>query len=505
VSTCTDSLVCGGTPAACECPKPYPVTKLIVDPTNSTPAWRPSGTTQPGCSFDSLTDALAAVPSGGTTYLPIYVQGATAKPEWTRNTTFGAGSKEVSPIWPNGHWYTSTTGGTTGATEPAWCTTTGCTVTDGTTTWKESGTTKGIDLKNETFPIVIKGRVRVYSGGCEFATASNCLPNAYVIRFTGPSVYAAVDVAAIGAIPDFRGFRVANDSVTPPAAMVKTSSGSVGLDYVEAYCDSDVNPVKAATGFLAAGPSSDLRFSNARHCSGYGAVVTSNVSFASDAFFDNDGGGISITGGNLSLTDALVFDNGGPGISAGSFLTLTRGHVWNNAGDGVQATSVYTHALSGATIDHNGGAGVRVQAGSTTLTGLFVFRNAGGGIVFPAGSTSATLGAFQNDQVYCNVGPQIAFYAPQAGGAAYDLSGGDTACGMPSAASLIYGYGGGLPGTMGVLNDPANAAGVNASWISWGSGGAAPASGVDFSGLTSAQSTAASTQFCSFAPPACPP
>ena len=503
-TTCGSGLRCGGTPSACECPSQYPIVKYIVDPSNSTAAWRPTGTSQPGCSFARITDALTAPRPTATTTLPIVAQGATVKAEWLPSKAYVLAAT-VSPVWSNGHFYTAQTAGTSGATEPTWCTASGCTVVDGGVTWKESGAAKAVEFKDETFPIVIRGNVRVMSSGCESGSSGACFPNGYVIRFSGSTTYAAVDVAAIGAIPWFRGFRVANDSATPPAAMVKTSSGSVTLAFIEAFGDSDTNTVRAQTGILSTGGFADVNYSSARHCAGFGAVVSNTCTFRSGVFFDNTGGGMSVTGGALTASDNVVRDNGGIGVAIGSAVTWNNGRIAGNTGDGVRVTGAYDVAINSASIDHNGGAGLRIENGKLTLQGASVFRNAGGGLVFPTSSTAATLVAFKNDQVYCNTGAQVAFYTGQAGGAAYDLSGASTACGSPTPASRIYGYGGSAPGTIGVLNDSANVAGVNASWISWGSGSSPPSSGVDFSGLTTAEATAASTQSCTFMPPACPP
>ncbi|MGH9406916.1 MAG: hypothetical protein ACRD3D_13935 [Terriglobia bacterium] len=63
-----------------------------------------------------------------------------AAPLWQSNAGFTANAF-VQPNPPNGHLYKATTTGTTGSSQPTWCTTSGCNPpTDGTVTWQEDGT-----------------------------------------------------------------------------------------------------------------------------------------------------------------------------------------------------------------------------------------------------------------------------------------------------------------------------------------------------------------------------
>lgn len=57
---------------------------------------------------------------------------------WEALTVYALGIERV-PTVRNGRYYAVTTGGTTGASEPAWPTTDGGTVTDGTVVWTEQG------------------------------------------------------------------------------------------------------------------------------------------------------------------------------------------------------------------------------------------------------------------------------------------------------------------------------------------------------------------------------
>jgi hypothetical protein len=56
---------------------------------------------------------------------------------WRASTASAAGARTF-PTTPNSHWYKTTAGGTSGATEPAWPTNGGA-VTDGTITWTDMG------------------------------------------------------------------------------------------------------------------------------------------------------------------------------------------------------------------------------------------------------------------------------------------------------------------------------------------------------------------------------
>lgn len=59
-------------------------------------------------------------------------------PGWAASTAYAGAALAVPPV-RNGHYYQATGAGTSGATEPAWPTTTGATVLDGTVTWQEVG------------------------------------------------------------------------------------------------------------------------------------------------------------------------------------------------------------------------------------------------------------------------------------------------------------------------------------------------------------------------------
>jgi hypothetical protein len=69
---------------------------------------------------------------------------------WVANTYYPQGAS-VIPSTSNGHLYTCTVAGTSGATEPAFNQFAGTTTTDGTVTWTEAGLERGLyDLDEAT-------------------------------------------------------------------------------------------------------------------------------------------------------------------------------------------------------------------------------------------------------------------------------------------------------------------------------------------------------------------
>lgn len=99
-----------------------------------------------GTRNDALATAWAAV-SGGALTLYQHVQGLTIN-TWAASTAYALG-QYVQPTAPNGRFYECTTAGTSGTGEPAWPTSTGATITDGTVVWTDRG------LKNGSYDDVV--------------------------------------------------------------------------------------------------------------------------------------------------------------------------------------------------------------------------------------------------------------------------------------------------------------------------------------------------------------
>ncbi len=87
--------------------------------------------------------------------------GDNAAPVWAASTAYNVGDR-VEPTTANGFVYECTTAGTSDATEPAWPTTEGATVTDGTVVWTahskaENAAQTGLVGANRTYVAVDTG------------------------------------------------------------------------------------------------------------------------------------------------------------------------------------------------------------------------------------------------------------------------------------------------------------------------------------------------------------
>ncbi len=86
-------------------------------------------------------------------YVGKYECGLETYTAWQANTDVSAGA-HVRPGTANGYWYAAINDGTTGANQPAWSTTVGTTVTDGTVTWICAGSTTMAGSQAGVAPIV---------------------------------------------------------------------------------------------------------------------------------------------------------------------------------------------------------------------------------------------------------------------------------------------------------------------------------------------------------------
>lgn len=71
--------------------------------------------------------------------------------QWMPGNIYGANAKTFATV-PNGHWYQTTGGGTSGSAEPSWPTD-GSTVTDGSVTWTDMGTMRAPVIQGPFIPV----------------------------------------------------------------------------------------------------------------------------------------------------------------------------------------------------------------------------------------------------------------------------------------------------------------------------------------------------------------
>lgn len=111
-----------------------------------------------------------------------------------------------------------------------------------------------------------------------------------------------------------------------------------------------------------------------------------------DCISVNEGGGLAVTRGPLSVVDSTIQSNTGSyngGISVtGAYATISVSHIADNQGSGVRAY-LATVSISDTQIVSNTGAGVWGQESAYLLFQTQVLSNAGSGVQMMHGSLSA--------------------------------------------------------------------------------------------------------------------
>ncbi len=132
-----------------------------------------------------------------TAYFGLIVAGSGS---WAASTAYTVG-EYVLPATPNGHLYKCTTAGTSNSTAPAWPTTSGATIADGTVVWTE----QTLQIEAGVYPEVSGGsyaRVAVSCNATDFpASGLRAVSNGAAITFASPTanwglIYGMVDTDA---------------------------------------------------------------------------------------------------------------------------------------------------------------------------------------------------------------------------------------------------------------------------------------------------------------------
>jgi len=136
---------------------------------------------------------------------------------------------------------------------------------------------------------------------------------------------------------------------------------------------------------------------------------------------DNPGGGISATGGSLTVSQSTISGNIGGGISAtGGSLTVSQSTISGNTGGGISATGS-SLTVSQSTISGNTGGGISVMNGTFNITNCFIVRNGNSNSTLVGGAsftTSSTNNVFSFNTVVDN---EIANSSVFAGGVFCDI------------------------------------------------------------------------------------
>jgi hypothetical protein len=123
----------------------------------------------------------------------------------------------------------------------------------------------------------------------------------------------------------------------------------------------------------------DLEISGALGAQGVGISMptgnTAKLTLQRVKILDNTGGGISATGGTLTVGQSTLSNNAGGGISAtGGTLTVGQSTLSNNAGGGISATGG-TLTVGQSTLSNNAGGGISATNGTYAIVGNMFFNN----------------------------------------------------------------------------------------------------------------------------------
>ena len=125
----------------------------------------------------------------------------------------------------------------------------------------------------------------------------------------------------------------------------------------------------------------DLTIADApNNLSGVGIVVPAasgapSISLTRVKIDNNPGGGISSSGGTLTVSQSTLSNNAGGGISSsGGTLTVSQSTLSNNAGGGI-SSSGGTLTVSQSTLSNNAGGGISVMNGTFAIVGNVFFNN----------------------------------------------------------------------------------------------------------------------------------
>lgn len=130
----------------------------------------------------------------------------------------------------------------------------------------------------------------------------------------------------------------------------------------------------------------DLTITNAPNTpNGIGCLIptgadASTLSLTRVKLMNNPGGGISTSGGAVTVTGSTISNNQNGGVTASmTVLTVTQSTISGNQGSGISTTSG-SLTMNQSTISGNQGTGITTSGGTLTVSRSEVSVNTGGGI-----------------------------------------------------------------------------------------------------------------------------
>ncbi len=390
--------------SACVCPAPTGAI-VYVDPVASAESPAPSGAESPaGCRFKRIGDATR--PEVGAKEIRV-VGASGVHPAWKPKTAYALGDR-VTPPDLNGLFYEATKAGTTGSAAVTWPTLVDDEVTDAGVVWRAKGVQQTVLLDQETWPVAVPSRTVLTTAECPAGAA--CDPRGYVLAGQGT----LLELGAGAEVRGFA-LRALQPSPSPIARcttgtaavenlvvlkhLVVVGKGSEAGVAVADTCHASIASVtvqNCQTGLSFTSTGSSVLDAVQLDKNGTGLLVQAGTVTAPGEVTASSSAtaGLRCSGGTAKLDRFAAKAGTGPGVLVSAGNATVTGELSDNQGSGVEMTDGQLTLAAGSSCAHNGKVGIALKGGSLQLVGTatapIVVASNIGGVLASAGAISLT-------------------------------------------------------------------------------------------------------------------